>query len=136
MKRLRLPEDKPRLWTWREVSIAIGLGVAICLAAGLAHAQDSLPTAGMPDVAPWIQVGFAAWAGWYLLTRAIPRMEDRAERRDQRFTDALEKLSDRADRGHEETRAVIREEGERTREAMRNGYDRSHSGNTDPGRVE
>lgn len=38
-----------------------------------------------------LQLGFAVVVSWYLLTKAIPRSEDRADRRDAAFLAANEK---------------------------------------------
>lgn len=38
-----------------------------------------------------LQLGFAAVVAWYLLTKAIPRSEERADRRDAQFVAAIEK---------------------------------------------
>ena len=42
-------------------------------------------------LASWLQLGFAAGVAVYLLTRAIPRLEERSEKRDAAFLAALDK---------------------------------------------
>jgi hypothetical protein len=67
----------------------------------------------MPEfatIAPWVQLGFAGAFAVYLLTRTIPRMEDRAERRDATFVAALEKRDSDASKAQAEERAAHREE--------------------------
>lgn len=48
----------------------------------------------MPEgeaIASWLQLGFAVAVAWYLLTKAMPRIEDRAEKRDAQFLAAIDK---------------------------------------------
>ncbi len=48
----------------------------------------------MPDIAPWLQLGFGFVVAWYLLTKAMPRLEERADKRDAAFMEALAKERD------------------------------------------
>ena len=43
------------------------------------------------NIAQWLQLGFAVAVAVYLLTKQIPRMEDRAEKRDAAFLAAIDK---------------------------------------------
>ena len=60
-------------------------------------------------IAPWIQLGFAGAFAAYLLMKTIPRMEDRADKRDATFADALSHVIDR----HEAQQQLQREHNER-----------------------
>ena len=98
----------------------------------------------MDSIAPWVQLGFAVAVGWYLLTKQIPRMEERAERRDAANNQAhseiarenraaMSGLADRAERAAERFHERL--------DRMENGRDHDreqreqHTGKTDPGRV-
>ena len=72
----------------------------------------------MPDpstIASWTQLGFAAFVAVYLITKAIPRMEDRAEQRDTRFLTAMDKM----ETDHRTAEAEGREWYERQVDAIR-----------------
>lgn len=42
-------------------------------------------------IASWMQLGFAVAVAWFLLTKSLPRAEERADKRDASFIAALEK---------------------------------------------
>lgn len=42
-------------------------------------------------IASWVQLGFAVAVATYLLTKSMPRLEERAEKRDAAFLAALDK---------------------------------------------
>ena len=48
----------------------------------------------VPDIAPWLQLGFGFVVAWYLLTKAMPRAEERADKRDAAFLESLSKERD------------------------------------------
>lgn len=42
-------------------------------------------------IAQWMQLGFAVAVAWFLLTKTLPRAEERADKRDALFTEAMAK---------------------------------------------
>ena len=42
-------------------------------------------------IASWMQLGFAVAVAWFLLTKSLPRAEERADARDKAFVAALDK---------------------------------------------
>lgn len=70
-------------------------------------------------LASWLQLGFAAGVAIYLLTRTIPRTEERAERRDAAFLAALDKQHTEHKQEVEEARQWASEELRSLREVLR-----------------
>lgn len=71
-----------------------------------------------------------------IITRTLPALMKSAAERDALLAASLGALGSVVRDESQETRTVAREEGERTREAMRYNNGRGdHTGKTDPGRV-
>ena len=70
------------------------------------------------SIAQWLQLGFAVAVAWYLLTKAMPRMEERAKDRDERFLDAINSLEDRHEEREERAQQMFAEELREMRGAL------------------
>lgn len=83
-----------------------------------------MPLEQMPDIAPWLQLGFAVAVAWYLLTKALPRMEDRAEKRDEAFLTALTQERDE----HRQENHRLEQAQDRNTERILDALNGAHGG--------
>lgn len=87
-----------------ETTAAAGYGL-VAGAMLLAQAANAIPGIENFDIGPVASVGFAVWYGWYVTSRAIPRIVDKHDEAVSRVTQAFESAL-----------ADLREERERDRE--------------------
>lgn len=67
-------------------------------------------------VAQWMQLGFAIAVAWFLLTKTLPKAEERADKRDAAFTEAMSKRDAALSAALEKQHLDHKEEGRIERE--------------------